>query len=100
MGWLLKRSGSICGVMAVVLLLTNSATAQAGFEVVRASGPSPFSPGCNGAPPTDTGTLYPNAEVDPYLSVDPRNSEHIVGVWQQDRWSNGGSNGLLTAVSR
>jgi hypothetical protein len=86
--------------MALALLFTSTAAAEGGFELVPASGPSPFTPGCNGAPPTDTGTLYPNAEVEPYVSVDPRNPEHIVGVWQQDRWSNGGSNGLLSGVSR
>jgi hypothetical protein len=32
--------------------------------------------------------------------VDPSNTRHIAGVWQQDRWSNGGANGLLTGVSR
>jgi hypothetical protein len=101
MGWLLAKSGLVCGAMAGALLFTSAATAEGRFELVRASGPtSPFSPGCNGAPQSDTGTLYPNAEVEPYMSVDPRNSEHVVGVWQQDRWSNGGSNGLLTGVSR
>jgi hypothetical protein len=100
MGWLLTKSGSVCAAMAAVLLLTSAAAAEGAFELVRASGPSPFAPGCNGAPPTDTGTLYRNAEVEPYVSVDTRNSKHIIGVWQQDRWSNGGANGLLTGVSR
>lgn len=100
MRWLLTKPGLVCGAMAGALLFTSTAAAEGAFEVVRASGPSPFTAGCNGAPPTDTGTLYPNAEVEPYVAVDPRNSEHIVGVWQQDRWSNGGANGLLTGVSR
>ena len=75
------------------------------------SGPPPFAPGlslvsgptsfaasgCNGAP--QTGTVYPNAEVEPWVAVNPTNPNNIIGVWQQDRWSNGGANGLATGVS-
>jgi hypothetical protein len=62
-----------------------------------ASGPSPFAPGCEGAP--QTGTLYENAEVEPRVAVDPRDPNHIVGVFQQDRWSNGGAHGLVASTS-
>lgn len=97
MRWLLKRSSLASGATAAALLL-NSIGVQAGFTLARASGPTPFTPGCNGAP--QTGRNFPNAEVEPYVSVNPRNAAHVVGVWQQDRWSNGGANGLLTGVSR
>jgi hypothetical protein len=33
------------------------------------------------------------------IAVDPTNPDHLVGVWQQDRWGNGGASGNLTAVS-
>ncbi|HEX6701461.1 MAG TPA: sialidase family protein [Gaiellaceae bacterium] len=62
-----------------------------------ASKPSPFAPGCEGVP--QSGTLYENAEVEPRVAVDPGNSLHIVGVFQQDRWSNGGAHGLVTSTS-
>jgi len=62
-----------------------------------ASGPSPFAPGCNGVP--QTGTLYPNAEVEPFVAVNPHRPMNLVGVWQQDRWSDGGSQGLGTGYS-
>ncbi len=65
--------------------------------LVLVSGPSPFTPGCNGAP--QNGTNFPNAEVEPRVAVNPANPGNIIGVWQQDRWSDGGSNGLLTGVS-
>jgi hypothetical protein len=64
----------------------------------RLTGGSPFAPGCNGAPPE--GTEYRGAEVEPWIAVAPGDPQHLVGVWQQDRWSNGGANGLLAAVSR
>lgn len=61
------------------------------------SAASPFAVGCDGVPAT--GTLYLNAEVEPYVAVDPQNSNHLVGVWQQDRWSDGGAHGLMSAMS-
>src|SRR5213596_1137423 len=62
-----------------------------------ASGPSPFA-GCTvgGAPGS---VLYPNAEEEPWVDVNPANSSNLIAVWQQDRWSDGGAHGLVTAVS-
>ncbi len=45
------------------------------------------------------GTNYPDAEVEPWVSVNPTKSSNIVGVWQQDRWSNGGARGLVAGFS-
>lgn len=61
------------------------------------SGPSPLTAGCDGVPAV--GTVYVNAEVEPYVAVNPRNPSNLVGVWQQDRWSNGGARALLTGYS-
>jgi hypothetical protein len=63
--------------------------------LVRASGPSPFA-GCTVGGP---GTVYVNAEVEPYVAVNPANRSNIIGAWQQDRWSNGGAHGLVSASS-
>lgn len=63
----------------------------------RVTGPSPFAPGCNGAP--QTGTVYRNAEVEPWVSANPADRRNLIAVWQQDRWSNGGAQGNLTGVS-
>jgi hypothetical protein len=62
-----------------------------------ASATSPFANGCDGV--AQNGTLFVNAEVEPYLAVDPRNTQHLIGVWQQDRWSNGGARGIVVGVS-
>jgi len=43
--------------------------------------------------------VYIGAEVEPYLAVNPLDSNHLIGVWQQDRWSNGSARGLATGVS-
>jgi len=45
------------------------------------------------------GTNVANAEVEPWVSVNPTNAKNIVGAWQQDRWSNGGARGLVAGFS-
>lgn len=42
---------------------------------------------------------YRDSEVEPQVAVDPTNGQHLVGAWQQDRWSNGGAHGLVAAYS-
>ena len=65
-----------------------------------ASGPSPFAPGCGGPGEAfDSSVLYENAEVEPWVAVNPTNTRNVVGFWQQDRWSDGGAHGLLAGVS-
>jgi hypothetical protein len=67
--------------------------------LVQVSGTSPFS-GCtldNVA--GQSGTVFPNSEVEPWIDVNPTNTSNIVGMWQQDRWSNGGARGHVVGVS-
>src|SRR5262249_1111054 len=68
----------------------------ASMGAVAVAGESPFDPNCDG---TQTGTHYRNAPTEPWVAVDPKNPLHFVGVWQQDRWADGASSGLLTGVS-
>src|SRR6266480_1595272 len=85
--------------------ITGGITAIAAFAIAglafAASGPtdvsglSPFA-GCTVGGP---GTNYVNSEVEPFVAVNPANPNNIVGVFQQDRWSNGGAHGLVTATS-
>ena len=42
---------------------------------------------------------YLNAEVEPWLALNPQDLNNRVGVWQQDRFEFGDARGLLTAVS-
>jgi hypothetical protein len=71
--------------------------ASAGDTYVRVTARSPFAAGCD--PASATGTAYPGAEVEPQVTVDPRDPSHLIGVWQQDRWSDGGARGLRTGYS-
>lgn len=45
------------------------------------------------------GTLYRNSEIEPWLGVNPSNPANLIAVWQQDRWSNGGSRGNVSGYS-
>src|SRR5206468_9567851 len=65
--------------------------------LTAASGPSPFA-GCT-VGGTPTSVLYPNAEEEPWVDVNPTNPNNLIAVWQQDRWSDGGAHGLVTAVT-
>jgi hypothetical protein len=52
--------------------------------------------------PAAGGTNTVGAEVEPYVDVDrsPASAgRYVIGVFQQDRWSNGGAHALITSVS-
>ena len=69
---------------------------------VDVSIPSPFAPGCGGATEGNfpgTNFNYHDSEVEPWLTVSPTNPNDVAGMWQQDRWSDGGAHGLVAAVS-
>lgn len=70
---------------------------QPGAPLVRVSQASPFPASCGGALPGSRS--YEDAEVEPYVAVDPTNTAHLIGVWQQDRWSDGGAHGLMSGYS-
>src|ERR671913_2594392 len=61
--------------------------------LVQVSGTSAFV-GCTAdAVTSQSGTVYLNSEVEPWIDVNPTNPSNVVGIWQQDRWSNGGGRG-------
>ena len=64
---------------------------------VAVSGASPIG-GCDGDQP-GSGINFPNSEVEPWMAVNPTNGNNLVAAWQQDRWNNGGSEGIVTASS-
>lgn len=66
--------------------------------LVRVSATSPFPAGCGGSG-QQGGTIYENAEVEPFVAVNPANPANLIGVWQEDRWSSGGAHGLLAGAS-
>ncbi|MGE5262973.1 MAG: exo-alpha-sialidase, partial [Acidobacteriota bacterium] len=92
----------MAGFFAVLILVTTlvtsvSAGAFSVAPLTLISGPSPFASCTIGA--FLDGVNYVNAEVEPWVEVNPTNSNNIIAVWQQDRWSNGGAHGLVAGVS-
>lgn len=62
--------------------------------LVRVSQTSPYAAGCGGG-----SGVVEDAEVEPYLTINPANPSNIVGAWQQDRFPDGGAHGLVVGSS-
>ena len=43
---------------------------------------------------------YPNTEIEPWVDANPTNLKNLIAGWQQDRWSNGGARGDVSAYSK
>ena len=84
--------------LAIAVGVASANTFTSG-PLVQVSGASPFT-GCTAdAVGTQSGTVYVGSEVEPWIDVNPTNTMNLVGIWQQDRWSNGGARGLVAGVS-
>jgi hypothetical protein len=46
-----------------------------------------------------SGRVFLGSAVEPQLAVDPRNPNHLIAVWQQDRWSTPGARGIVAGIS-
>jgi hypothetical protein len=60
---------------------------------------SPYGSAATSCAGSTTGTLYPGTEVEPWIATNPTDPTNSIAVWQQDRYSNGGSNSLRAAYS-
>ena len=85
-----------CALLALAACGKDDGLPPLSDGLVRVTAASPLA-GCSTQ--GQTGTNFPGAEVEPFVAVDPTNAKHLIGVWQQDRWSNGGANALFTGVS-
>jgi len=63
---------------------------------VLASNGDPYA---NCASPGQKGINYGEAEVEPYIAVNPADASNVIAVFQQDRWNNGGARGDVAAWS-
>jgi hypothetical protein len=67
--------------------------------LVQTSGVSPFAACTADNVAAQSGQLFMNSEVEPWIDVNPEDTTNIVGIYQQDRWSNGGARGLAASIS-
>ena len=92
-------------VLTAAIALTWSAavasTSVSGADPpARVSAASPFESCAADRAESQPGRNYPHSEVEPWIVVNPVDRQNLVGVWQQDRWSNGGARGLVAGYSR
>jgi hypothetical protein len=97
-----RRSVVLVGGMSLILAGTGQAMAdeKAATDLVQVSGTSPFLDCTADGVAAQSGEVFLNSEVEPWIDVNPTSSDNVVGIWQQDRWSNGGARGLVTGVSQ
>src|SRR5918995_151219 len=101
-------------VILVAVVVWFAAAAPGAFVIVAggASGSSPLaSPPCSATPGTGstlqpTPELFPNSEVEPWVDVSPVDGDGdsivgdvVAGLYQQDRWSNGGARDNVASIS-
>jgi hypothetical protein len=104
MGSLWRGFVVFVALAAVALVAAGGAAATPSSPVQVSASVSPLAtPGCLALDtpqlPFGLSLNYRNSEVEPQVAVDPRDPNHLVGAWQQDRWLNGGSHGLVAAYS-
>src|SRR3954462_1903567 len=94
-------------LLAVALAAAAAAAPAALAADYHASAPVVASPGVSPLPdpcpfqPVETADQenFKDTEVEPLVAVNPTNADNVIGVFQEDRWSDGGAHGLLAAVS-
>ncbi|HKN53954.1 MAG TPA: sialidase family protein [Amycolatopsis sp.] len=93
----MRWTSAICAAAVLGLAMTASpAEAAESARAVSVSHGDPFASCTLGS---ETGVNYAGAEVEPSVAVDPVRHDRFVGVFQQDRWSDGGAKGLVAAFS-
>jgi hypothetical protein len=97
----MRKAFVLAALFAVVMFALGPAQAgpMSTTAVTQVSGTSLFAACTADNVAGQTGTVFPNSEVEPWIDVNPQDTDNIVGIWQQDRWSNGGARGLVGGVS-
>ena len=87
-------------LVILIVMATARGVLVRAASLATVSGPSPYA-GCSNA--GQPGTNFLNAEVEPFVAVNPATvgtaNVNVIGVWQQDRWNNGGAHGLVAGFS-
>jgi hypothetical protein len=93
----MKRLVSALALAGVLTLAISNTVLAAGPSPTRVSRGDPFEScvlGGNG-----TALNYRSAEVEPWIADNPARPANLIGVWQQDRWSDGGAKGQTAGWS-
>lgn len=84
---------TVIGALTAALVVTaaTASAAPADHQVDRVTGADPYANCTIGG---ETGTSFPGTVIEPSVSVDPLSHDQFIGLFQQDRWSDGGSRGI------
>src|SRR5437016_14362865 len=96
----MKRLALTTSLAASLVLATVASVAAEVTIPVRVSGPSPYATtACISTDAGQAGKNYLNGEEEPQLAVNPADTTNFIGMFHQDRWSNGGAHGIGGAFS-
>jgi hypothetical protein len=85
--------------VSVIAAMLTGGPANAAPPPVKVSGFSPFAVCTADDVASQPGRNYPDSEIEPWIEINPANSNNLIAGWQQDRWSDGGARGLVAGVS-
>jgi hypothetical protein len=95
----LRRFGSALAIASCLCLAASTSAFGSSLMLVEVSAnPSPYAT-CTFGAGGSSALNYTNAELEPSVTMNPANSNNLIGAWQQDRWSDGGSHGLVAGFS-
>jgi hypothetical protein len=66
----------------------------------KITGSSPFTSCTADQVGSQDGINYPQTEIEPWVDANPAKPRNLIVGWQQDRWSNGGARGLVSAYTK
>jgi hypothetical protein len=90
-----RTLAALVTLAVAVTAVAAGATPQTASPPVEVSTTNPFA----ACPPDGSGINFPGSEVEPWIDVNPTNAANRIVVYQQDRYSNGGSKGTAAAVT-
>lgn len=92
----MKRLLPALALSAVLLVVSAVAVAAVGQQPVTQG--DPFA-SCSTATDIFGGVAFPSTEPEVWLSANPANPDNLIASIQQDRWSDGGAQGLVAPYS-
>jgi hypothetical protein len=85
------------GILALLpFAIPAAANTYSTVSLVQVTSTSPFL-ACDVS--GQSGTNYPNTELEPFVGVNPNDSDNIIAVYQQDRWSDGAARGIASSAT-
>ena len=94
-------AAALATAAATAAPVIGASTYSPGPTITASSSQSPFVDPCphQAEDPDNDQINYKDTEVEPLVAVNPANQSNVIGVYQEDRWSDGGAHGLVSARS-